>query len=235
MDAFAFQTAATPAAAAPRPPMARRRGPDMAAEAQHEDREILFALLAPCLGCMEAAEAVEAVLARFGGLTEAVAAAPRDLASLPELGEAGAAALRAVLAAAQRLDHLRRAKRPVLARAAAWMAHLRRGGASLAAGEFRALYLDPRGVLLAEETLGGSEPAALPGQVIRRALALEAEGIVLARGCGRGAASASPGDIAMARSLDQAVQVMGLRLRDMLVLGRTTQVSLREVGAVEAG
>jgi DNA repair protein RadC len=96
----------------------------------------------------------------------------------------------------------------------------------------RALFLDARGVLLAEETVGPGAAAAVPGRVIRRALALEADGIVLARGCEGGDPVASDSDIAMARSLDQAAQVMGMRLRDHLVLGRTAHASMREVGAV---
>ena len=93
------------------------------------------------------------------------------------------------------------------------------------------MFLDPRGVLLAEETLGAAGPATVPGQVIRRALALEAEGIVLARGCRCDAAPAEA-DVAMARCLDQTARVMGLRLRDLLVMGRSAHVSLRAAGAL---
>lgn len=234
MDAIALQPAI-----APLPPVAGRAGARrrtlarqaVPAPADAEEREILFGLFAPCLGCMEAAEAVEAVLARFGSLAEAVAAPPRDLAALPELGEGGAAALRAVQATARRLDRLRRTRRPVMAHAAAWVAHLRRDGAGPAAGEYRALFLDPRGALLAEETLGAAGPAAVPGQAIRRALALEADGIVLARGC-RGDAAPAEADVTMARSLDHAAKVMGLRLRDLLVIGRSAHASLRAAGAL---
>ena len=225
MDAFAFQPSSGSAAAAPPRAAAQRRAALAMPEA--EDREILFALLAPCLGCMEAAEAVEAVIARFGGLAEATAADPRDLAALPELGEAGAAALRAVMAAALRLERLRRGRRPVLARTAEVLAHLRRGASAIGAGELRALFLDPRGVLLAEETVGSGAAAVVPGRVIRRALALEADSILLARGCEGGDPVAGDSDVAMVRSLDQSAQVMGLRLRDHLVLGRTAHASMR--------
>ncbi len=230
MDAFACQPVS--ATARPVPRRATTPSPPIAAASQAEDREILFALLAPCLGCMEAAEAVEAVIARFGGLAEATAARASDLAALPELGEAGAAALRAVMAAALRLERLRRTRRPVLAQTAVVVAHLRRRDAPIRVGELRALFLDPRGVLLAEETVGPAVAAGVPGHVLRRALALDAEGIVLARGGEGGDPVASDSDIAMARSLDQAAQVMGLRLRDHLVLGRTAHASLREEGAV---
>lgn len=226
MDAFAFQTAAAPALPPSRHVIGSRRASVAAAEA--EEREILYALLAPCLGCMEAAEAVEAVIARFGGMSEAIAAEPQHLASLPELGEAGAAALRAVMAAAQRLERTRRSRRPVLTRTAAVLAHLRRGASAITAGELRALFLDARGTLLAEETVGPAAASAVPGQVLRRALALEADGIVLARGCDGRDPVPSESDIAMARSLDQAAAVMGLRLREHLVLGRTAHASMRQ-------
>ncbi|GGJ29535.1 JAB domain-containing protein [Neoroseomonas lacus] len=228
MDAFAFHPAAAPALPPSRHLLAPRRTSVAAAET--EDREILYALLAPCLGCMEAAEAVEAVIARFGGLAEAIAAEPRDLASLPELGEAGAAALRAVMAAALRLERMRRSRRPMLTRTAAVLAHLRRGASAITAGELRALFLDARGALLAEETVGPGAASAVPGQVIRRALALEADGIVLVRGCEGGDPVPSDSDVAMARSLDQAATVMGLRLREHLVLGRTAHAAMRDAG-----
>jgi DNA repair protein RadC len=225
MHAFAFHAAA-PALPPSRHVSAPR--PTGAAAAEAEDREILYALLAPCLGCMEAAEAVEAVIARFGGLAEATAAKSQDLAALPELGEAGAAALRAVMAAALRLERMRRGRRPALARTAAVLAHLRHGASAITAGELRALFLDARGVLLAEETVGPGTAAAVPGRVIRRALALDADAIMLARGCEGGDPVASESDIAMARSLDQAAAVMGLRLREHLVLGRTAHALMNE-------
>lgn len=227
MDAFAYQAAAAPPPPSRNAIASRHLG---LAATETEDREILYALLAPCLGCMEAAEAVEAVIARFGGLADAIAAEPQDLALLPELGEAGAAALRAVMAAALRLERMRRSRRPLLTRTAAVLAHLRRGASAITAGELRALFLDARGVLLAEETVGPGAASTVPGKVIRRALALEADGIVLARGCEGGDPVPSESDAAMARSLDQAAAVMGLRLREHLVLGRTAHAAMRETG-----
>lgn len=197
-----------------------------------EDREILFTLLAPCLGCMEATEALEALFARFDSLAEVMAAAPSDLAEVPELGEAGAAALIALQAAAAQLQRLHSRGRPILVHPASWVAHLRRGGAGMAPGEFRALFLDRCGALLAEETVGSEGGHAVPGRVIRRALALEAEGIVLARGHDGGDLAASESDIVMACSLHQAARVLGLRLHDHLVMARTDHASLRDAGVL---
>ncbi len=197
-----------------------------------DDREILFTILAPCLGCMEAAEALEALFDRFDSLAEVMAAAPCDLAAVPELGEAGAAVLMALQAAAAQLERQRSGGRPVLVHPASWIAHLRRGGAGIAPGEFRALFLDRGGVLLAEETVSVNGSASVPGRVIRRAMALEAEGFVLARGHEGGTLAPSESDIVMACSLQQAARVLGLRLHDHLVMARGAHASLRDAGVV---
>lgn len=197
-----------------------------------DDREILFALFAPCLGYMAAAEATEALLARFDTLADIVKAAPCDLLSVPELGEAGAAALVAVQMAAAELERLRTACRPVLLHAGAWVAHLRRGSAGIATGEFRALFLSAAGVLLSEETVGLNGTAPLPGKIIRRALALEAEGIVLARGEADGEPVASESDIVSGCMLHRAARLMGMRLHDHLVIGRSDHASLRDAAVL---
>ncbi|MBW6396690.1 hypothetical protein KPL78_02475 [Roseomonas sp. HJA6] len=223
MDAHACQPVVIAA-----PPMSMRSRTSCAARGavEPEDREVLYALLVPCLGCIEAAEAMEALIARYGSFAEAVAASLRDLAIMPEVGEAGAAVLHAVQMAARRLERQRRGRMVVLAQPADWVAHLRRGATRLLPGEIHALFLNRRGRLLAEETLGAIASSAAPGLAIRRALALEAEGIVLARRCGEREPVASESDLAMMHSLDQAAMVMGLRLRDVLLLGRAGHASL---------
>ncbi len=194
---------------------------------QEEDREILCALLALCLGWMQAAEAAEAILTRFGGMEEAMNADPRELIGMPELGEVGAAALRAVREAAEQLERRRR-RASTLASRAALVAHLQ---ASVPAGGvgWRALFLDASGVLLGEETLpaGAGQPA---GPMVRRALKLDADAIVVARRCEGAVLAASPDDLALASSLDQAAQVMGLQLRDMVLLGRDGHVFVSTAG-----
>lgn len=225
MDAVAFQRLVIAA-----PPMSMRSHPPrpIPAAAEAEDREVLYALLAPCLGCIEAAEAMEALMARYGSFADAAAASPEDLLHMPAVGEAGAAALHAVQVAAQRLERQQRGRRPVLGQPADWLARLRRGAAGLRPGEVHVLFLDRSGALLAEESLASAAPDATPGQAIRRALALEAESIVLARRCAEDEPVASEDDIAMARGLDQAAAVMGLRLRDAILLGPTGRAAPME-------
>ena len=230
MDAFAAQP--VPPGMVPLPPPARAprraRRPVSVAEPGAEDLELLFSLLSHSLGCMEAAEAAEAALARYGGFAEAVAADLEELARLPELGEAGAALLKAVHAASLRLDLMRARRRPQLRDVAALVAYLR-ASAPPAEG-LRALFLDAEDRLLADEPL----PTGAPGQVLRRALALQADAVLLLRGQAGGDPVASEADVALARSLDQAARLMEIRLRDFVVVGRGAAASLRERGLLGA-
>nr|WP_246523831.1 JAB domain-containing protein [Neoroseomonas eburnea] len=194
-----------------------------------EDREALFTLLSHCLGWIEAAEAVEEVLRRFGCLAEAIAAEEAELAALPALGEAGAAALKAVHAAALRID-LRRRDRPVLRDTDAALAYLRDAGALPAEGELCALFLDARHGLVADELVCCAAGAAAPGQVLRRALALRAAAVLLVRG---GDPAAVAAEAAMARAIAQAGRVMDVHLADHVVVGRGGHASLRAQGLME--
>lgn len=212
----------------PRPTRRRRAAAEsLPAEDGEEDREVLFALLAPCLGCMAAAEAAEALLGRFAGLTEVLGAPLPELAAMRELGEGGAAALKAAQAAAQRLERLR-ASRPALRGTAALLAYLRRAE-PLGEG-LRALFLDARDRLIADEPVAGGAP----GRALRRALALRAEGLLLVRARASGDPTAAEADIALARSLEQAAQVMEIRLVDVVVMGRGAPASLRAAGLIGA-
>lgn len=237
MDAIAIPDASRPLLP-PGLPAAARDAAEAAAGVE-ADRELLFAVLAHGLGCMGAAEAADVLLARYGSLAEAVAAEATALAALPQLGEGGAAALKAVHAAALHCERLRRSRRPVLGGTAGVLAYLRRGGARGAPGEMRALFLDGADRLLADEIVGATGPgavAAVPARALRRALALQAAGMVLVRAApGGGDPVAGAADIAMARSLDQAARVLEMRLRDLLVVGPARHASLRERGLLAAG
>jgi DNA repair protein RadC len=205
---------------------ARRDG---AASAEHE---LLFALLAPCLGWIEAAEAAEAALQRFGSLAAALAAGEAELAALPGLGEGGAATLKAVQAAARHLGAMRPPERPVLRDGAAVVAHLRAQG-PLPAG-LRAVFLDAGDRLIAEEAAGeaGAAGEGAARRLLRRALALNAATVVTLRVVAGGDPVAQPADILLAGRLAAAGRVMEIELRDHLVVGPGGHASLAGLGLV---
>lgn len=207
-----------PAPAAPRSP-----APTIDA-AEHE---VLFGVLAPCLGWIEAAEAAEAALLRFGGLAGTLAAAEGELAAISPLGEAGAATLKGLAAAARHLGALRPPERPVLRGLPAILAHLRAAG-PVPAG-LRAIFLDARDRVISEEAMGAPDPGAA-ARVLRRAVALHAVAVIVLRHDPDGDPTALDADVLLARRIAGAGQVMEVALRDHLVLGRGAPESLRGLG-----
>jgi DNA repair protein RadC len=212
----------------PARPAARRPRRALPATSQPPGREheLLFAVLAPCLGWGGASEAASAALARYGGLGAALDAPEAELAALPPLGETGAAILAAVAATAQHLGARQAGERPVLRALPAVLAHL--GAGSRPAG-LRAIFLDARDRLVSEEAVGPADGGAA-ARVLRRAVALNAAAILLLRQDAAATPAASQADVALARRVGLAAEVLEIALRDHLVLGRGAPVSLRERG-----
>ncbi len=215
-----------PASRRARPaPAAQRRAPPIEA-AEHE---VLFGVLAPCLGWMEAAEATQAALQRFGGLAGALAAPEAELAAIGPLGEAGAATLKGLAAAALHLGALQPAERPVLRALPAILAHLRAGG-EVPAG-LRAIFLDARDRVVCEEAMGRADAGAA-ARVLRRAVTLHAVAVIVLRHEPGGDPVALDADVLLARRIAEAGQVIEVELRDHLVLGHGAPQSLRGLGLI---
>jgi DNA repair protein RadC len=170
---------------------------------------------------MEAAEATEALLAPFGDLAEAIGASGATLAAIPALGEEGAAVLKAIEAAVLRIEGLRAARRPALRGRRAVLDYLDMRRATQAEGELRALYLDARNRLLADEIVGAGterDRSLLPARVLRRALALDAAAIVLVRRIGGAAPVPDAQERDLALRMAEAAGLMCVTLRDYLLV-----------------
>jgi DNA repair protein RadC len=191
--------------------------------------ELLFGVLVPCLGWLSAAEASEAVLRVFGDLTTVLAAPEDSLAAINPLGEDGAAALKGLAAAARYLGALRQSELPVLRSPTAILAHLHEAGPTPAG--LRAIFLDARDRAIADEAVGGVGGVDA-SRVLRRAFALDAVAVILVRHGHDGDPTALDAEVARARHVAAACDVMQVELRDYLVVGADGPRSLREVGLI---
>ncbi len=205
-------------AASPRPP---------APAIDATEHEVLFGVLAPCLGWSAAAEASEAALQRFGGLAATLAAPEDELAALGPLGEAGAATLKGLAAAARHLGALQPPERPVLRGPSEVLARLCAGGA-MPPG-LRAIFLDSRDGVIAEEAMGAVDDGAA-ARVLRRAVALNALAVILLRHAAEGESAALAGDVLFAQRVAATARVIELELRDHVVVGAGAPMSLRGLG-----
>jgi DNA repair protein RadC len=99
--------------------------------------------------------------------------------------------------------------------------------------QFRVLYLDRKNVLIAdEEQARGTvdHVPVYPREVVKRALELNASAIILVHNHPSGDPTPSESDISMTRQIDDAAQALGLTLHDHLIIGKSTELSLRTAG-----
>uniref|UniRef100_UPI00272B6B6F JAB domain-containing protein n=1 Tax=Roseomonas rosulenta TaxID=2748667 RepID=UPI00272B6B6F len=118
-------------------------------------------------------------------------------------------------------------ERPMLPGLPAILAHLRAAG-PMPAG-LRAIFLDARDRVVAEEALGVAEGSA-GARVLRRAVALDAAAVILLRHAPEGDPTALAADVLFAQRIAGAAQVIGVELRDHLVVGAGAPASLRGLG-----
>lgn len=196
-------------------------------------------LLALCIGSGTAGQGVvelaRRLLVRFGSLGQVFRAQPQALLAEKGLGKARVATIKAVLELAERMTLEQVEAGPVLSGADAVkrLLILRLDGQEREL--FAALFLDTRHRLLSYEVLftGTIDSASVyPREIIRRCLALNAAGIVLAHNHPSGLAEPSIADIALTERLKPLLAEMGVRLLDHIVIGRGHAVSMAERGIV---
>jgi DNA repair protein RadC len=101
---------------------------------------------------------------------------------------------------------------------------------------FAALFLDTRNRTLAYEELftGTIDAAAVyPREVVRRALLHNAAAVIVSHNHPSGSAEPSAADRQITRHLQQALDLVGIRLLDHVVVGEGTPVSMAERGWLE--
>jgi DNA repair protein RadC len=204
------------------------RGP-----AQLSDAELLAVLLRTGLRGHSALALARDLLARYGNLRSLLNTPAGQLGKEPGIGPAKTAQLQAALELARRhLGHaLQRGEHltdPTTARRYLH-AQLRDREREV----FACLLLDTKHrVLHFEELFHGTLDAAQvhPREVVRLALAHNAAALIVAHNHPSGVAEPSRCDEAITRRLVDALELVGIRLLDHIVIGDTETVSLAERG-----
>ena len=177
----------------------------------------------------------KALLARFGSLARVLEAEPAALAKTPGMGEAGAAALKAVALAARRMARSEVVDRPVIANWHALIDYLSTDMAHLTVERVRVLYLDTKNRLVQDHHVGdGSidEASIHPREVIRRGLDLGAAALILVHNHPSGNPEPSRADIAVTLKIAEAGRLLGIAVRDHVIIGQGRYVSLKAKGLI---
>jgi DNA repair protein RadC len=171
--------------------------------------------------------------ARFGGLSGLLAAPADRLIALDGLGPAKSAQLQAVLELARRslreeVQHATALSSPDKVRA-----YLRITLSSRPHEVFMALFLDAQNrLIVADELFRGSltQTSVYPREVVKRALAVNAGGVIFAHNHPSGVAEPSRSDELLTTSLRQALALVDVRVLDHLIVAGGDVLSFAERG-----
>ncbi len=202
------------------------RGPEALA-----DYEILEMLLFLGIARRDTKPLAKELINRFGSLSGVLTAEPAALAQAGELGADAIAVLRLPEAAAIRLAAAEARTRPVLNNWDRLLEYFDTALAGATPGQLRALLLDNRNRLLADEPVTGP-PDDLPQFLGGRALALHATALILVRVVPDGPIEKglAKREAALCVGIGKAIGLLSITLHDHMLVGGGTWVSLRQKG-----
>jgi DNA repair protein RadC len=169
-------------------------------------------------------------LTRFGSFAAVLAAPMRELRGVAGFGMHSVSALKLVHEAALRLSRSRMHDQPVLADPERLMGYLSAVLARERIEQFRILFLDDEDRLLADEAQARgtvNHTPVYPREVARRALELDAAALVLVHNHPSGDPTPSREDLAMTKQVADALRVVGIAVRDHLIVGNGRWTSFR--------
>lgn len=197
------------------------------------DAELLAIFLRVGVAGKSAVELARDLLAHFGGLTPLFAAPLDAFAAFPGMGPAKYAQLQAVLEMSKRALAEDMRQRDVLGSPAAVREYLRLQLAGRPHEVFMAVFLDAQNrVLAVEELFRGTltETRVYPREVVKRALAHNAGGLILAHNHPSGLLQPSEADRRLTIELKNALALIDVRVLDHFLIAGNRSLSFAEQG-----
>lgn len=197
------------------------------------DAELIALFLGTGMRGRSAVDVARELLARFGRVSRVLAAAHVELDAVPGVGAARGARIAAVMELARRALAEEMKARDSLASPAAVRAYLRLHMQELGHECFYAVFLDAQNrVIRAEELFRGTltQTSVYPREVVKRALAHNAAGVILAHNHPSGVAEPSIQDQALTRTLAEALALVEVRVLDHFIVAPGACLSFAERG-----
>lgn len=197
------------------------------------DYELLELLLFRMLPRQDVKPLAKALLARFGDLAGVLGASPQRLVEVPGCGPAIALELKITQAVLERAMRATVQRAPVLTSWTALVDYCRLRLAHEDREQFHVLYLDTKNRLISDETLGlgtVSHAPVYPREVVRRALELSANAMILVHNHPSGDPKPSAADVAITREIVHAAKLLDITVHDHLVVGREGVASFKSLG-----
>ena len=173
----------------------------------------------------------KALLKRFGSFPEVISAEPGALKEIDGIGDGAVVTLKTVQAAA----HLAREEvmdRPVLGNWDKLLDYCRAAMAFETTERFRALFLNNRNALIADEVQQKGtvdHTAVYPREVVKRVLELGATAVIMVHNHPSGNSTPSKADIEMTKEVRDAGAKLDIVLHDHLIMTRAGHASFKEI------
>ena len=200
---------------------------------QLTDAELLAVFLGTGSRGRSAVDVARALLVQFGSVAALLAADRSALDTARGVGPARYCQLAAVLELVRRGLRQEMARRDALASPGAVRDYLRLKLRDLPHEVFMGLYLDAQNRVIGDEELFRgtlTQTSVYPREVVKRALAHNAAGLILAHNHPSGVAEPSQADEALTRALRQALALVDVRVLDHFVVAGNVAVSFAERG-----
>ena len=197
-----------------------------------DDAALTAALLALVLPG-DAQPLAATLVQRFGSFAALLSAPVRELQAVPGLGPHSVAAIKLVHATALRAAQARLMHRVVLDDMDRLTSYLQAVLARERIEQFRVLFLDDAQCLIADEAQARgtvNHTPVYPREVVRRAIELRAAALVLVHNHPSGDPTPSREDVEMTATVRDAAALLGVVVRDHLIVGNGRWVSLRDDG-----
>ncbi|MBI1308937.1 MAG: DNA repair protein RadC [Proteobacteria bacterium] len=199
------------------------------------DYELLELALTFAIPRKDVKPIAKALLARFGSLSAVLSASAEQLRAVGGVGEASSVLFGVIAQLALRVRREKVAKVAVLDNRLALMDYLYTLFAGKVREEFHVLFLDSKLQLLADETMFTgtlSEASVGPREIVKRALELNAAGLVVAHNHPSGVPTPSTEDDIFTRTLAVACEAVGMALHDHVIVGVESHFSFKGAGRV---
>lgn len=203
---------------------------------QLEDQDLLEWLLRQFLGPTRSRELATHLIEKLGSLPAVLAMGRERLADFPYMTAQALLSLKVVRELATRIVKTETMGGPIVSNARQVVDYCRARMAHETVEHLRILYLDQKNRLISDEIFHGggvSSVSVNPRQIVKRAILLDAQSIIMAHNHPSGDPSPSAADVEVTRDVKRAAEAVDIRLLDHLIIGRSGSVSLRTLGFLE--
>ena len=176
------------------------------------------------------------LISRFGSFAAVLAAEPNALQEVKGVGDGVVAMLKIVQHAAQLMQRQLVIKRPVLGSWQQLIDYCHSVMAHEKVEQFRLLFLDGKNRLVADElqNIGTVNHAPVYiREVVKRALEFHALAVIMCHNHPTGDPTPSRDDILLTREIKKALELVGIKLHDHLIIGKEGHASLRSLRVIE--